>query len=71
MNYWYHWNLMAEKRALATYRVEDVFSEVSHSTNTRKEWETYNRIEWADLKREDRKLCKAIRKLAKKYGYDV
>jgi hypothetical protein len=71
MNYWYHWNLMAEKRALATYRVEDVFSEVSHSTNTRKEWEAYNRIEWIDLKREDRKLCKAIRKLAKRYGYDV
>jgi len=70
MNYWYHWNLMAERRALTTYRVEDVFSKVSLKTNTRKDWENYSRKEWADLKRENRKLCKAIRKLAEKYGYD-
>lgn len=71
MKYWYYWNRMAEDRALVTYRVEDVSSDVSQITNTRQKWDTYKRVEWADLKREDRKLWKAIRKLAATYGYDV
>lgn len=69
MKYWYHWNLMAEKRALATYKVEDIQSKQSKKTNTRKTWSSYRKVSWADLEAEDPELTSKIKSLAKRYGY--
>ena len=62
--------LTLEKKAIVTYRVEDVMSDVSRATNSRKKWDTYKRIEWSDLKHEDKKLYKMIRRLSNRYGYE-
>ena len=70
MKYWYYWNLMAEKRAISTYRVEEVLSEVPQTTNSRKEWDTYKRIEWSDLKKEDRKTMQNDQEIIERYGYE-
>jgi len=71
MKYWYYWNLMAEKRALATYRVEDIQSKQSKKTNTRKNWTRYRKVSWADLQAEDPELTRKIKLLATNYGYEI
>lgn len=71
MKYWYHWNLMAEKRALATYRVEDIKSEQPKNINTRKTWSSYRKVSWADLQAEDPELTRKIKLLASRFGYEI
>ena len=71
MKYWYYWNQMAEKRALESYKVEDLSSEVSKDTNSRKDLEIYRKISWNDMQNEDKNLATKIRTLAIKYGYNL
>ena len=71
MKYWYYWNKMAEIRASATYRVEDIQSKLSTDTNTRKTWDIYRKVSWSDMEKENSDLTSQIRSLAIRYGYDL
>jgi len=71
MKYWYYWNLMAENRALETYRVEEIKSKVSKDTNTRIKSDLYRKVSWSDMEKEDSDLTSQIRSLAIRYGYDL
>lgn len=71
MKYWYYWNRMAEKRALETHRVEDIFSEVPRDTNTRKDLDLYRKVSWTDMEAEDSDLTSKIKSLAINYGYNL
>jgi len=71
MKYWYYWNIMAEEKALVSYRIEDIFSEIPKNTNSRKDWDLYRKISWDDMQNEDNYLTRKIRTLATKYGYNL
>ena len=71
MKYWYYWNIMAEEKALVSYRIEDIFSEIPKNTNSRKDWDLYRKISWDDMQNEDNYLTRKIRILATKYGYNL
>lgn len=87
--YWYYWNLMAEKMAEWTYRVEDIDKvwdefgtrigkglspnalEHTQKTVNKRESKKYD-FTWEDLSSElDPDLLENIKKLARRYGYDV
>lgn len=62
MKYWYYWNLLAEAKAVYTYRVEQLgFS----TANTR----LHTDLTWNDLYKTDEDLTNKIITLSLRYGY--
>lgn len=65
MQYWVLWNRMAEAKAILTYRVENIVSSVSPTTNSR----NHLRLNWPDLHQNDKVWAIRVQTLAHRYGY--
>jgi len=86
MQYWYHWNLLAEKHAALTFRIESIADnwplicrllKLDELTplpkETTKGWHKrgHTMFKWKDLKKEDKPLMREIKSLGRRYGYKI
>ncbi len=69
MKYWYHWNSIAEEKAVLTYRVESLDRLDTQRVSKRINQREHSELTWADLKSVHSALCESVREVADRYGY--
>ncbi len=69
MKYWFHWNLMAEEKAVLTYQVEGLDVQGVVGTSKRVNAREHSELTWEDLQRECTTLCKEVREMSVRYRY--